>query len=376
MNKKLCWITPDAFLDTDLDYRLISGILHQYDMHWIVLFNKKDNRFKECDFDVLLNENKNLDITFLYNNHRGRDPRTALYYLKIVKIVKSIKPDLIYLNMGPGSPWQLPLFYSLPKNITIVTAHQGKVHEGMGHYRYYNFFRNIYYGRFKFVNMFSKSQAELFKQRFPSSKVYQFFLGLKDFGNPTNTRPLSGKIRFLAFGTINYTKNLDLLIEAACLLHERGVENFVVSINGMCNNWYFYKEKIKYPELFELDIRLIQNEEIPNLFNGAHYLVQPYRVVSQSGPTKVAFRYNLPILCSNLPGFTDEVIEGVNGYYFEKGDAKDLADKMQMLIENHLTNYQNLLKIAKKHTEEHYSESNLIGQYVNMFNEVIHYYNK
>ena len=129
-------------------------------------------------------------------------------------------------------------------------------------------------------------------------------------------------------------------------------------------------KKIKYPEIFELDIRKIENEEIPNLFNGAHYLVQPYRVVSQSGPTKVAFRYNLPILCSNLPGFTDEVIEGVNGYYFEKGNTKDLADKMRMLIKSHTNNYQKLLESQKKYTEETYSEKILVGQYINMFNEI------
>ena len=251
-----------------------------------------------------------------------------------------------------------------------MTAHQGRVHEGMGHYRYYNFFRDLYYGRFKNVNMFSKSQCEYFKMIYPSSKVYQFLLGLKDYGSPTNIRPTSGKIRFLAFGAINHTKNLDLLIESACMLHERGVGNFVVSINGICNNWDFYKSMIKYPEIFELNIRLIQNEEIPNLFNGAHYLVQPYRVVSQSGPTKVAFRYNLPVLCSNLPGFTDEVLDGVNGYYFEKGNAKDLADKMQMLLDNHLNNYQSLLEKEKKYTEMFYSVERLVEQYINMFTEV------
>lgn len=369
--KKICWVTPDCFLDSDLDYKLMSGLLQHYDIHWIVLFNKYDNRFKEENFTSLLSENKNLNVTFLYNTHRGRDPRTALFYWKVVKVVTVKKPNLIYLNMGPESPWQLPLFYALPPHKTIVTAHQGRVHEGMGHYWYYNFFRNIYYGRFKTVNMFSKSQCKYFKESYPSSKVYQFFLGLKDFGEPNNRRPTNGKIRFLAFGTINYAKNLDLLIDAACLLHERGIDNFVVSINGMCSNWDFYETKIKYPEIFELDIRLIQNVEIPNLFNGAHYLVQPYRVVSQSGPTKVAFRYNVPVLCSNLPGFTDEVIEGVNGFYFEKGNVKDLADKMQLIIENHQTNYQNLLKREKIHTEKIYSEKALLSQYLNMFDEVI-----
>lgn len=365
---RIVWVTPDCFVDCD--YGLLAGILYKYDIHWIVLFDKNDNRYNESDFKTLLRDNEKLKITFLHNRYRGRDPRSTMFYWEIVQVVKSEKPDLIYLNMGPGSPWQLPLFYALPKSKTIVTAHQGKVHEGMGHYRYYNFLRNIYYRRFKNVNMFSKSQCEFFKQNYPSSRVYQFVLGLKDFGNPTNTRPTYGKIRFLAFGTINHTKNIDLLIEAACLLYDRGINNFLVSINGMCSNWEFYKKKIKYPEIFELEIRQIKNEEIPNLFNGSHYLVQPYRVVSQSGPTKIAFQYNLPVLCSDLPGFTDEVIESINGYYFEKGNVVDLADKMQMLIENHSINYQSLLRKEQSHTEKFYSEKALVEQYINMFDDV------
>ena len=369
-NKKIIWITPDGFLDTDLNYDVMSGLLKCYDIHWLVYFPLK-SRFNESDFKSLMEQNRNLTVDFFYSKTRERNPMKILEYLEISKIVKKEKADVVYLNMGPVSPWQIPLFYMLPSRKTIVTAHQGRVHEGMGHYRYYNFLRGIYYGRFKNVNMFSKSQAELFKAEYPKSRIFQFFLGLKNFGKPTNKRPESGDIRFLSFGTINNAKNIDLLIDAACLLYERGVRGFIVSINGVCKDWSRYQKQIKYPEIFETNIRMIDNSEIPNLFNGSHYLVQPYRVVSQSGPTKIAFQYNTPILCSNLPGFTDQVIEGVNGYAFKKGSVEDLADKMKMLIENHTMDYHVLLEKEKDYTEKNYSNEVLVEKYTNMFNDVI-----
>ena len=105
------------------------------------------------------------------------------------------------------------------------------------------------------------------------------------------------------FGTINYAKNIDLLIDAACVLYDKGYRNFRVSINGMCKDWSFYQTKNKISRAFDIDIRSIDNSEIANLFASADYFVQPYRVVSQSGPTKIAFNYNLPIIALNLRFF-------------------------------------------------------------------------
>ena len=57
-------------------------------------------------------------------------------------------------------------FNLLPKRHYIQTAHQGEVHIGMGHKRLLNILRRLVYSRVKYVNMFSKSQAELFQNIF------------------------------------------------------------------------------------------------------------------------------------------------------------------------------------------------------------------
>lgn len=364
--KKILWVTPDYFADCDIP--LVPQLANYFSITWVVLLPPVA-RYKETDYIEIGSSNPNLNIQII-RLQRERHVSNVLKYYKVVRIKSIIKPDVIYLNASPASPWQIPMICLFPKNKTIVTAHQGKIHEGMKNNMYTRAMRALMYGRYYLVHMFSKSQAVLFKESYPNSHVFLSHLGLKNFGEPTNRRPNNGDIRFLSFGIINYTKNIDLLIQAACILYERGKRGFKVSINGMCSNWEWYEKQIKYPEIFETDIRMIANEEIPNLFNGSHYLVQPYRVVSQSGPTKVAFQYNLPVLASNLPGFTDEIVEGVNGYTFKKGDAMSLADKMQMLIERH-TDYNNLLKKEEEYTKRCYSYEALVGQYVDMFNEII-----
>ncbi len=364
--KNITWVTPDCFADCDII--LIPDLLKYFNIHWIILLEQK-SRFHEEDFETLRREHKNLNVEFVYQR-RLRNPLNIFTFIKLSKIIRQDKCDVAYLNIGP-TPWCLAMIPFIKSDKTIVTAHQGRVHEGMSYKKLTTFVRKIWYKHFLNVNMFSKSQALLFKKDFPSSNIYQLTLGLKEFGTPTNQRPKIGDVIFLSFGTLNYAKNIDLLIDAACLLYERGVKNFKVSINGSCKDWSWYQQKIKYPEIFQLDIRMIDNSEIPNLFNGSHYFVQPYRVVSQSGPTKIAYNYNLPVIVSNLPGFLDELEEGVNGYSFEKGNVKSLSDRMQYLIEHHSTDYDSLQERMRAYTTKHYAMNVLVDQYCNMLEEVM-----
>ena len=347
----------------------MNEVLKYYDIHWIILFSK-NNRFKESDFEQIKKENNNLTIEFFYFNLRMRNPMNIGTYMRLGKSIMNQEPDIIYMNSSV-SLWELPVFYSLPMEHYIQTAHQGEVHVGMGHKKLLNVLRRLVYSRVKYVNMFSKSQAELFQKHFPKSKIFKIPLALKDFGVPTIVKPKDGIIRLLSFGTINYAKNIDLLIDAACVLYDKGYRNFRVSINGMCKDWSFYQTKIKYPELFDIDIRSIDNSEIANLFASADYFVQPYRVVSQSGPTKIAFNYNLPIIASNLPGFSDEILENVNGYLFELGNVNDLVRVMASAIDTYTRDYSKLKASMAEHTERYYSAEKIASQYIEMFDEVL-----
>ena len=74
--KKICWVTPDAFLDTDMDYKIMSGLLKHFDIYWFVVFGR-NNRYKEADFKQLIDENPNLTVKFIYFTARGRYPSNA-----------------------------------------------------------------------------------------------------------------------------------------------------------------------------------------------------------------------------------------------------------------------------------------------------------
>ena len=366
--KKVCWITADYFLDCDLNMEFMSTILKEIQVYWIIIIGQH-SRYSETDLRDF-NNIENLTIKIIHIKSRARNIHTTYEYLNINNLISKTNSDIIYINVSPASPFLIPFFLLIPSRQSIITSHQGKVHDGMQPKWLFKIIRKITYSHFKYVNMFSKSQSNLFLQDFPLKKIFTFKLGLKDFGIPTIKEKDKKIIRFLSFGTINYAKNIDLLIEAACNLYEKGYNNFVVSINGVCNNWSFYQKKIKYPQIFELDIRMIENTEIANLFAKSHYFVQPYRIVTQSGPMKIAYKYNVPVIVSDLPGFLDELKEGVTGYSFKHENKESLEQTMQDIIDQHTANYEKLRLKMKQYIKEEYSPPMLAQQYIKMFNSI------
>ena len=370
-NRKIVlWVTHDSYVDHDIDVvPLISKIA---DIHWLVMLPYKNGRFKEEDFAHLdLSHNKK--IHFIKAEHRARYPQNISFYNAVFNLQKELKADIIHLDIGVDNPWALPLFLKLHAGNTVVTLHQGAPHEGMNNHWLCNFLRNIIFHKFKYVKMFSKSQHALFETKFFNKRVFEFTLPLLRFGEPSITRKDDGVIRFLSFGSINYAKHIDLLLDAACNLYEQGYKNIRVKIAGKCGDWQTtYKPHIKYPEIIEEEIRMIDNSEIPNLFTDADYFVQPYRVISQSGPFKIAMQYNLPLITSDLPGFTDEMVEGVTGYTFKTNDVKSLEEVMIKAIKmkEDVVPYADLKDKMKAYVEKTYAPDALVKQYADMFNEI------
>lgn len=369
VKNKIVWITPDSFVDCDNNPEILSEILKVYSIHWIVILPTTAARFKESDF-FELQKLSNLTIEFLYSGHRARDPRTFLFYENLYKTIKKSSGDIVYFNNVPSNPYILPLYWRLNKANTIFTAHDGGVNEAFKFYILSKMTFKLAFSFSKYINMFSSSQAKLFKTNFGNKNIYIIPLSLKDFGTSSHQKE-NNIVRFGFFGTIHYGKNLGLLIDAACALYEEGISGFKIHIDGSCGNWNEYQDCIKYPELFETNIRHIDNTEIPDIFSKSHYMVFPYRVMSQSGALKVAFNYNVPVIVSDLDGFKDEVIEDVNGYFFKSEDVQDLKRQMKYCVQNFHNDYETLYDKMKEYTDMHNSNAAISRKYLQMFNSVL-----
>ena|ERR1022692_551800 len=367
--KKIVWVTPDNFLDSDFNPSLFNLLLATYDIKWVIILPKSGGFFNESNFEEL-NKLKGLEIQFVYTSYRQRDPRRLFFYASLYRKI-NIKPyDLLYLSYGPADPYAVPFFWALNKKKTIFAVHEGHVNDNFKLPLLSKILLNSTYRYVIFVHMFSPFAANVFHQHYPKAEIFMTNMALKSFGQ-SNLQKCSDTVIFLSFGIINHAKNIDLLIEAACNIYEQGHKGFKISINGSCSNWDFYQSKIRYPEIFICDIRTIQNSEIPDLFARSHYLVQPYRSTSQSGVLKIALNYNVPVIASDLRGFKDEIEEGVNGFLFKPGNVKDLERVLIRVLNEHDKEYDALLKKMNNRTLSHYSMGKLNSQYIEMFRDVV-----
>lgn len=365
--KKIAWITHDCFLDVDLP--VIGPLSGQYDIVWYILLPETGCRFTPGEIAARLPA-QSVRIETIPLKYRYRDPRRLGFYNRLFGRIRREKPDCVYVNFF-GLPFLAPVCaLRIDRKKVIFAAHQAVAHEGM-RYRWITdlYFRFIY-GWFCYFNFFSKGQADLFVAKYPGRRLFITPLGLKSFG-PSREERAPSPVVFLCFGTIRANKNVGCLIEAAQLLHEKGVGGFRVLIAGECDVWESYAKRIRYPELFECDIRNVANAEIPDLFARSHYLVLPYTTVTQSGPLKIAFHYNLPVISSDLEGFKNEVCEDVTGHMFKNNDPADLARVMEAALTEPAWGYEALRQRQRVFVEARYSSESILAEYRRMFQTVM-----
>jgi glycosyltransferase involved in cell wall biosynthesis len=364
-SKHLCWLTADYFLDCDVE--IIKNLSNYYYIHWHIILPIKNSRYTRSEINQW--ESPNVEINIHWNKYRLRNPVSFVFFFRLIKQIKKISYEILYLNYTPSPFFTFATILFLKRNNVIVTAHQGKVHEGFKFKFIYWFSYSLFYSYFPFVNLFSDSETAKFCKVYPKSTVFTIPLALKNFGE-CKVSQSQDSVEFFNFGTIRASKNIMLLIEAACSLYEEGVPKFRITIAGECENWEVYKNKIKYPQIFNIIIRKIENQEINELFCRYHYLVLPYSTVTQSGPLKIAYYYNVPVIASNLPGFSNDILDGETGFLFEPGNVHDLKRVMLKAINNYRKEYQFMKQKLAEYVDKEYSGQKILKKYISMF-EVI-----
>lgn len=369
VKKKVVWLTPDYFVDCDLNREVLDTICLRFDVHWIVLLPISGSRYNALEFKDLMSV-KGLTVEFFYLSYRGRDPRMLYVYMQLWKRIKQLNGDLVYFNDTPTNPYAMPLYFGLRSTNTIFSAHDGRI---TPEFKWATISKLVFwatYRRMRHVVSFSTSQQKILLDRFPRINGFHIPLGLKSFG-ASSVNKRSDTVSFLFFGSVQPNKNLALLIDAACSLYKKGARNFKIVICGQCDNWECYASRILYPEIFEYEIRFFSNNEIANLFAKNHYAVFPYRSMSQSGALKVAFNYHLPVIVSDLSSFTSEVQEGVNGFIFRSENLEDLERVMKERIQNHSEDYLSLQNAIKLNNSLVFSPMSIATRYAKMFDQVL-----
>lgn len=366
-NKKerICWITASYMLQVDLP--VLSTLSKQFEIDWYFWGNPNSPTGK---FAKDYAEKNNISLSFINLNKWKFNPAAYWEQSKIINKL-SLKDYSIYYFDVTTFPWLLfAIKKHLPDNKVVLAMHHGKPHSGMR-------FKPLYFPFLKLLNKqdfylqyFSNNQAEAFNGK-DCYKKYVIPLALNNFGN-LQPRIKNGIVTFTAFGNIIPTKNIELLIAAGNKLWKSFPEKFRIKIVGHCRIWDSkYANLITEHSAFELDIRRIEESEIPKLFSETDYLVLPYKAVTQSGPLRIAYGYNVPVIASDLDGFKESVVDGVTGLLFKNGDVESLCEVMGDVIQNYPDLYNRIKQAQKQYVESELSTDHVCDLYSNMFNNIL-----
>jgi len=283
--------------------------------------------------------------------------------------IKEKKYDIYYIDL-PGLPYFMPLLrLFLNPNKTVIALHNVSIPKGAQNEilsKIYNHFTLSFFTNF---HVFSKSQKDYLVDKHKKKKVMYAPLALKDFGEFNGEK--SNEIVFLNFGIIRDYKRIDTLINAAIIAKKRTNIPFKVKIAGRCDNWAQYQKMIKIPEIFELKIEQIPNNEVPKLFNTSHYFVLPYQDIAQSGALTVALNYNLPIIASRLPAFEEFIEDGKTGFLIKPASIEELSEKIVYILQNHNKIYPELRSSLKKFVDDNFKREVIAERYNEFFKDLL-----
>lgn len=361
--KKIAWITPTAFLDTDI--YVVPLLKNCFFIDWYIV--KREN--EEIDYADKINAlSAELKIEIISLGQRYRSLSTFVRYFRLYASLKH-KYDLIYTSMV-NFPYHTPLLaITNGVNNCVMAIHNVHVPKGGINYYAMKAYTSFTIKVFKNFQTFSKGQYEELLRIAKNKNVMQGSFMLKDYGDPRIERN-DNRITFLSFGLIRAYKRLDVLINAAEQVYNKYGNQFRVMITGGGADWEKYQKLIKHPEIFELRIERIPNEDIPDIFNQCDYFVTPYQDIAQSGSLVVAINYEKPVIASRLKAFEECIEDKQTGYLIEPASVEDLVHVMSYIIENHDSIYSGLVENIRRLKMERFSEDVVIKKYKEFFDEV------
>jgi glycosyltransferase involved in cell wall biosynthesis len=298
---------------------------------------------------------RNIHPSVRFFNLRGAHDEKVVFYKKMLRVIKYHMKLLYYISTAKATvlhvQWVrfpivegilMTLFMQLLGKKVIYTVHDVLPHS-----------KDNVYNRFIYRILYSVqdqliAHTQYIKNRIVAefgirpAKIHVIPHGVYErMDNPAITRETArnqfnidpSKFIILFFGFIAEYKGFDLLLESIRKFPDKSRIQVLVAGRISADYEAEFRQLISDPDMKDnliLLLRFIRDDEIEPLFKAANVTALPYREASQSGVLFMSYSYGIPVIVPALGGFPDDVVQGFNGYIFEKGNAESL---LQAIIE-------------------------------------------
>lgn len=303
--------------------------------------------FKNLDYTILVSKNRSINKPVensvsinTYTNKFNFITNTLIYlpFLFVKYFIKIFKEyDVLYLPYKHF--WDIPfiiIFKILGKKV-LFTVHDGELHKGEKNLitQGLNNFRMKSASELVFLTNYVK---DLVSNKFNINKVSHIiphpiienkYVDLNEQKKPSNN--------VLFLGRIDKYKGVELLMDSVLEIEEH-FDELVIAGKSLYDIKY-----ISHPKITVND-KYLTNREIGELLTWADLLVLPYTEATQSGVIALGIYAELPMLCTNVGGFKEQLEEdeclwcepnknsiqkGLVDFFKNRIDRKEIITKMK-----------------------------------------------
>jgi len=175
----------------------------------------------------------------------------------------------------------------------------------------------------KTLQRYGVRENKLLVQHIGSEVASRQVIGGKSAHNPL----IIGNI-----GGAGYYKGTQVLVEAVQRLDRAKV---LVKVYGKYDDSFvadLRRHAVRVPVEF---LGRYEPSDLPGILGQIDVMILP-SICNDTAPQTIfeSFSAAIPIIASDKGGFPDFITEGLNGYLFRQGDASDLADKIELILEH------------------------------------------
>ncbi|GAA6350052.1 glycosyltransferase family 4 protein [Phocaeicola dorei] len=177
-----------------------------------------------------------------------------------------------------------------------------------------------------------------------SSKSEVLYLGVrkKKIVNPNLKKTLDIPKGVVVLTTIGFNiriKGFDILVKSIqSLMDSNRLKNdiivLVIGISEKSEDSNSLRQLIAEAGLNRKIMSLGIRNDINDILNISDIYLQPSRTEGLSLSIMEALNYSLPVIGTRVGGIPEIVHEGENGYLFEKENVEELADRIEILVNN------------------------------------------
>lgn len=175
-------------------------------------------------------------------------------------------------------------------------------------------------------------KEELHKHGFLHPNILHVPLGIHPF-KPLSHKPLSGIVNLTFLGNINFTKGLDVMIQAFNLLR---TDKARLNIYGKVQDENYFRQVMSInmkPQLVKYH-GPYSPEDLPVILSETDIAVIPSRSENYPFVVRECLHAGVPVIASKVGGIPEIINNGVNGFLFKSGDCRDLSGKILLLMQN------------------------------------------